>query len=150
MKQASSSHPSLDQKGWKGLWGWMVVICLGCGRETGHPCSMQLAVFSHSGSDVELSLMSQVFRFFHRHSPYGRDAKVCLLASTFLHKVSFFWVPSSWCSAYQLAQGADRSAVFMQRCSPSAAKPLACCILAVASFPHTPQNVSTSVIDVWT
>lgn len=130
----------------------MVVIGSGCGRETGHPCSVQLAVLSHSGSDVELSLMSQVFRFFQGDSPCDRDTKVCLLASTFLHKVSLFWVPSSCCYAYQLAQGIDRSAVFMQWCSPSAVRPLACCILVVASFPHTllplSQNISISVRDV--
>lgn len=70
------------------------------------------------------------------------DAKVCLLASTFPHKISLFWVLSFRCFAYHLAQGLDRSAVFRQWCSPSAVKPLACCPLAAASFPHTPLPLS--------
>lgn len=44
---------------------------------------------SHSQSDVELSLMSQVFRFFGRDLLYGRAANVCSLASAFLHKSTF-------------------------------------------------------------
>lgn len=105
---------------------------------------MQLAVLSHSGSDVELSLMSQVFIFFHGESPCDHDAKMCLLASTFFIKYFYFVYHLPDVLPIQLAQGVDRSAVFMQWCSPSAAKPLACCILAVASFSHAPLPLRIS------
>lgn len=40
---------------------------------------------SCSGSDDELSLMSQLFRFFLRESLCGSAAKVCWLPSAHLH-----------------------------------------------------------------
>lgn len=70
------------------------MICLVCARETGRPCSVRREVFSHSSPDIELSLVFKLFQIFPEDSPCDRDAKVYLLASAFLHKVSLFWVPS--------------------------------------------------------
>lgn len=51
---------------------------------------------SHSQSDVELSLMSQVFRFFGRDLLYGHAANVCSLASAFLCESTFILGTMLW------------------------------------------------------